>query len=97
MKNQYANLITEFESRLKKLISRHKALQSENETLKAELERKQEDLMKAHKEILDLRNEYTLLQTAMGMGGSEEEREKSRQHLNKLVREIDKCLALLND
>ena len=53
--------------------------------------------MKAHKEILDLRKEYTLLQTANGLGGSDENRQFSRKHLNKIVREIDKCLALLSE
>lgn len=97
MENRYASLISEFELRIKKLISEYKALNKENETLKAELGRKQEDLMTAHKEILDLRNDYKILQTTMGLGGSEEERRNSRQHLDKIVREIDKCLMLLND
>ena len=30
-------------------------------------------------------------------GGSKEEREKSEKRINKLVREIDKCIELLND
>ncbi|MBP8903253.1 MAG: hypothetical protein KBG43_01405 [Paludibacteraceae bacterium] len=97
MENRYANLINEFESNVRKLISEHKALRDENENLAAELERKREDLMKAHKEILDLRKEYTLLQTANGLGGSDENRQFSRKHLNKIVREIDKCLALLSE
>ena len=53
--------------------------------------------MAAHKDILDLRSDYKILQTTMGMGGSEDERKNSRQHLDKIVREIDKCLMLLND
>ena len=53
--------------------------------------------MEAHKEILDLQKEYKLLQTANGLGGSDENRRNSRQHLNKIVREIDKCLALLSE
>lgn len=97
MENRYANLINEFESNVKKLISEQKALREENVNLAAELERKREDLMKAHKEILDLRKDYTLLQTVNGLGGSDENREFSRQHLNKIVREIDKCLALLSE
>jgi len=97
MENQYANLISEFELRIKKLISGYKAIQKENETLTAELQRKQDDLMAAHKDILDLRNDYKILQTSMGLGGSEEERRSSRQHLDKIVREIDKCLMLLNE
>ena len=97
MENRYANLISEFELRLKKLISEYYVLHKENDTLKAELGRKQEDLMTAHKDILDLRNDYKILQTTMGLGGSEDERKNSRQHLDKIVREIDKCLMLLND
>lgn len=97
MENRYANLISEFELRLKKLISEYNVLIKENDTLKAELGRKQEDLMTAHKDILDLRNDYKILQTTMGLGGSEDERKNSRQHLDKIVREIDKCLMLLND
>jgi len=91
MENRYANLISEFELRLKKLISEYNVLHKENDTLKAELRRKQEDLMTAHKDILDLRNDYKILQTTMGLGGSEDERKNSRQHLDKIVREIDKC------
>ena len=97
MENRYANLISEFELRLKKLISEYNVLHKENDTLKAELRRKQEDLMTAHKDILDLRNDYKILQTTMGLGGSEDERKNSRQHLDKIVREIDKCIALINE
>lgn len=97
MENRYKNLIKEFEENVRKLIAQRNALMEENNTLKADAERKQEDLMKAHKEILDLRKEYSLLETASGLGGSAESRENSKQHLNKIVREIDKCLALLNE
>ncbi len=97
MENRYKNLIKEVEENVRKLIAQRNALMEENNTLKADAERKQEDLMKAHKEILDLRKEYSLLETASGLGGSAESRENSKQHLNKIVREIDKCLALLNE
>lgn len=97
MENRYTNLIKEFESNVKKLISEQVYLRDENENLRAELERRTEDLMKAHKDILDLRKEYNLLKTASGLGGSDESRQNSRQHLNKIVREIDKCLALLSE
>lgn len=97
MENRYKNLISEFENNVRKLIAERKALKEENLTLKADAERKQEELMKAHKEILDLRNEFNLLKTADGLGGSAENRENSRKHLVKIVQEIDKCLVLLNE
>lgn len=97
MENRYKNLILEFEANVKKLIAERNALLEENKTIKAEVARKQEELMQAYKEILDLRKECTLLETASGLGGSAESREYSKKHLNNLVREIDKCLALLNE
>lgn len=97
MENRYESLINEFERNFKRLIAERKTDREENETLKAELERKQEDLMKAHKEVLDLRSELNLLLTADGLSGSSDNREHSRKHLTKIVQEIDKCLALLNE
>ena len=97
MDNQYSNLIIEFESNLRDLMTKYKALKEENETLKANVERKNEEIMHAHKEILDLRSEYVRLETAAGLGGSIEKSDKAKQHINKLVREIDKCLTLLNE
>ncbi len=97
MDNQYSNLIIEFDSNLRDLMTKYKALKEENETLKANVERKNEEIMHAHKEILDLRSEYFSLETAAGLGGSIEKSDKAKQHINKLVREIDKCLTLLNE
>lgn len=97
MENRYKNLILEFETNVKKLIAERNALLKENKTLKAEAARKQDELMQAHKEILDLREECTLLETAGGLSGSAESRETSKKHLSNIVREIDKCLALLNE
>ena len=97
MNGQYSNLILELESNFRNLIAKYSALQAENNALKADLERKNEELMHAHKDILDLRSEYTKLETAVGLGGSPEKSEKAKLHINKLVREIDKCLTLLNE
>ena len=97
MENQYSGLINKFESNIQDLIQKYTALKEENSTLKANLERKNEEIMLAHKEILDLRNDYTRLETAASLSGSLDEKEKAKEHINKLVREIDKCLTLLNE
>lgn len=97
MTNQYEELTTAFETKLRKLISGYKELQIQNSQLKADLNRKQTDLMLAHQEILELRKNYDHLQIAKNLGASEEEKNESRQRINKMVREIDKCLALLDE
>jgi len=97
MKNRYEELIHAFEHRLRKLISEYKSLREQNALMKAELDRKQTDLMQAHQEILELRKNYDHLQIARNLGGSEAEKVESKQRITKMVREIDKCLALLDE
>lgn len=97
MTNQYDNLISAFELKLRKLISEYKSLQAQNDFLKGELERKQNDLMVAHKEVLDLRENYDHLRTGLSLAITDKDKEDSKLRINKLIREIDKCIALLNE
>ncbi|MFZ4581495.1 MAG: hypothetical protein ACOYM7_02485 [Paludibacter sp.] len=97
MTNKYDELINAFELKLRKLISEYESLREQNIELKAALERKQEDLMQAHQQFLEIRNNYDRLRVARNLGTSDEERVESKRRINKIVREIDKCLALLNE
>jgi len=97
MTNQYEELIGAFEIKLRKLISEYKSLQDQNNQLKTELNRKQTDLMLAHQEVLELRKNYDHLKIAQNMVGSDADKAESKQRINKMVREIDKCLALLDE
>jgi hypothetical protein len=97
MTNRYEELINAFEIKLRKLISEYILLKEENSLLKAELDRKQTDLMLAHQEILELRKNYDHLQIAKNLGSTDAQKAESRQQITKMVREIDKCLALLDE
>ena len=97
MTNRYEELIHAFEKRLRKLISEYKLSQQQNALMKAELVRKQDDLMLAHQEILELRKNYDHLRIARNLGVTEEDKKSSKQRITKMVREIDKCLALLDE
>jgi hypothetical protein len=97
MTNRYEELISAFEIKLRKLISEYKSLQEQNALLKSELNRKQNDLMIAYQDILELRKNYDHLKIARSLGVSETEKAESKQRINKMVREIDKCLALLDE
>lgn len=97
MTNRYEELIAAFELKLRKLMSEYQSLQEQNAELKAELERKHTDLMHAHQDVLELRKNYDHLRIARNLGVSLEDRNESKQRINKMVREIDKCLALLDE
>lgn len=97
MTNRYEELIDAFELKLRKLMSEYQSLQEQNAELKAELERKHTDLMHAHQDVLELRKNFDHLRIARNLGISQEDRNESKQRINKMVREIDKCLALLDE
>ena len=97
MTNKYEELIHAFETKLRKLILEYKSLENQNLALKSELDRKHTDLMEAHQEVLDLRKNYDHLRIARDLGINEESRNESKQRINKMVREIDKCLTLLDE
>jgi chromosome segregation ATPase len=97
MTNRYEELIDAFETKLRKLISEYKSLQDQNLALKGELNRKHTDLMLAHQEVLELRKNYDHLRIARDLGNNETNRNESKQRITKMVREIDKCLTLLNE
>lgn len=100
MTNNYEGLINSFESKLQRLFSEYESLKNQNASLLTELSQKQNELMNAHKEVLEIRENYNQLRMAKSLNLlnlSPRERKISKQHIDKLVREIDKCLALLDE
>ena len=97
MTHNYEDLIKGFGLRLRTLISGYKSLQEKNAILVSELERRQNDLMLAHREILELRQNYDHLRMARTLAATDAEKAESKKRIDKMVREIDKCLALLDE
>jgi hypothetical protein len=97
MTNRYDELINGFEQRLKKLISEYKVLLEKNHQLELKLTQKQNELVEAHHNVLEIQKKYDHLIISRNMGVSEVERAESKKKIDKLVREIDNCLALLEE
>lgn len=97
MTNRYEELINAFEKKLRKLISEYESLQIQNNKLQAELAQKHENLIIAHGEILELRKKNEHLSLANQLSGPSEGRAEAKKQIDRMVREIDQCLALLDD
>jgi len=97
MTNKYEETIAAFEQRLQKLMLAFQLLKKENSDLKSELERKHNDLMRAHQDVLVFQKNYEQLRIAQNLATTENEKKAAKQSITKLIREIDKCLTLLND
>lgn len=96
MTEEEKKLLSTFEARLRHLIYLHDELKCENAELKQLLEDEKRNLEKVKADYKDLEATYTNLKTAttISLNGSDVKETKLR--LSKLVREVDKCIALLN-
>lgn len=90
------NLKTSLQENARELISRNKKLKEENERLLSDLNRREQELKLANSREVELQSKYDSLKMAKIMSVSEKDTEFSQQKLSKLVREINKCIALLN-
>lgn len=97
MAEEYNKLLGVFESRVRHLIYLHEELKRENVKLKQTLSEREKELSKAHNDNKELEVRYINLKLAKTISISDSEVKDTKQRLSKLVREVDKCIALLNE
>ena len=97
MTDEEKELLNTFEAKLRHLIYLHDELKRENADLKQALAHEEEERQRTQEAYKELERQYTDLKTAttISLNGSDVKETKLR--LSKLVREVDKCIALLNE
>ncbi len=89
--------IQELENLINRVISDNLVLQNENAKLKAELENLREHSQSRSEEVRNLEIQLERLRLARGLAGDPEEAKAAKAKLGSLMREIDRCIALLNE
>ena len=91
------SLLDALGAKIRLLIVRCDTLQEEKSRLKQQEEEYEQtiSLLKAQQE--SLRIQYQRLKMAKALSGDDEDIKASKARFNKLVREIDKCISLLNE
>ena len=64
--------------------------------LTAERDSLKEEKRALEQRVRDLDHELSKLQLSEGLAGGGADKEKARARVNRLMREVDKCIALLN-
>ena len=91
------NLVKNIEKKVSKLIQLYQSVQKEKEETLTENNKLELDLSDKEKTIKRLEEKIKLLRITKSVSAQDNERNKeSRQKINEYVREIDKCIALLN-
>tara|TARA_B100000700_G_scaffold214126_1_gene235449 strand:+ start:297 stop:581 length:285 start_codon:yes stop_codon:yes gene_type:complete len=91
------NLVENIEKKVNKLIILYRSLKKEKQEIFTENKKLKLDLSEKDKSIKKLEEKIKLLRITKSVSTQDEARNKeSRQKINEYVREIDKCIALLN-
>ena len=91
------SLVEYIEKKVSKLIKLYQSVQKEKEEILTENNKLESDLSDKDKTIKRLEEKIKLLRiTKSGSTQDDERNKESRQKINEYVREIDKCIALLN-
>ena len=97
MTEEENKLLNSFETQLRHLIYLHDELKRENAELKKLLENEKLKNEKVQAQYDELEVSYTNLKTATAISLNGSDVKETKLRLSKLVREVDKCIALLNE
>ena len=89
-------MIRQLRYRIRLLMARYQSLKHENESLVAEKNELLTLVEKQKKDIRQLEQQYTTAKLARSVLVPSEDRETAKAQINRIVREIDECIALLN-
>ena len=97
MTEEDRKLIGSFEGKLRHLMFLFDELKQENADLKLILAQKDEEIKQMEQSRKELEARYTDLKMARTISLYDKDIKNTKQRLTSLVREVDKCIALLNE
>ena len=83
--------------KVEELLGRYEEVYKDLAEMRSEKEEMEGALREKEKELVEFENKYNKLQLSGAIKGDEESALFARKRINKLVREIDNCIALLNN
>lgn len=97
MTEEQQRLLTNFETRVRQVMLLCESLRQDKAVLEKALDAKEIALKEAKDSIHDLTIKYDNLKLAKMISYGDTDVKGAQQRLSKLVREVDKCIALINE
>lgn len=85
-----------FETRVRQLILQYKALLAENEQLHSVVKEMERTMERKQKEYDSLKADFANLKLAKMLEINDSDVKDAKSRLSKLIKDVDKCIALLN-
>lgn len=89
------SIINHITAQAERVISQHEKLEADFLQVCEERDALKLSLREHQEQIAQLKEEVKRLRLAEGLSGAGSDRAKSRARINQLMREVDKCIALL--
>jgi transcription initiation factor TFIID subunit TAF12 len=90
------NLMIDFKGKVMQLIAKHDSLKREKSQLQLKIDELEKSINQQNQEKSFLEQKYENLKIAKMLAASDDENKDAKSKIQKIVREIDKCIALLN-
>jgi len=89
--------LSTFQTRARQLVLRFKQLEKENEELYGMVDRNEKAIAKLKAELAQKSMDYDSLKMARMIGISDGDIEATKARLSKLIRDVNKCIAVLTE
>ena len=86
-----------FQTRVQDLILRFQELKKENASLYEMVEKNEQDIKQLQAKLAQADNDYNTLKMAKMMEITDGDLESAKARVAKLIREVNKCIAILSD
>ncbi|NLN31964.1 MAG: hypothetical protein GX159_00015 [Flavobacteriaceae bacterium] len=91
--NQNESNFIKLEQKLYQLVDAYRNIKKEKESLEEEVEALKKNLKSSREDFLQLKDDNDRLKVANAMLGDEEHRRLMKLRVNKLIKELDFCIA----
>lgn len=89
-------MLVDFKAKVKQIIAKNEALKQEKNQLHGKIGDLEKNISQIRQENSLLQKKYENLKLAKMLVASDDENKDAKNRIQKIVREIDKCIALLN-
>ena len=89
--------IATFQTRVRDLLQRFQELKKENADLYAMVEKNEQDMKALQAKLAQADDDYNALKMAKMMEITDGDLESAKARVAKLIREVNKCIAILSD
>ena len=89
--------ILAFETRVRQMILHFKKLKKENSELRAEIEKGKQEISDLQAKLTQADNDYNSLKMAKMMQITDGDLDNAKARVQKMIRNVNKCIAILSD